>query len=177
MTTPIFSGRRAPGSRPKGARSETRSFGARQENVSAGLRPRYDFLNHFAFGCRSIAFGGVGRQASSSEFFAAQTTRNSGSVLRHRGSNVRNGARADEGLARPRKRNRIPNGSGSDFAQPMLDRAREKGHRHHRAAVFVRVGRFAPAISRRLLRSGDHGVRFSQSLQIMKTGCVKSHAC
>jgi demethylmenaquinone methyltransferase/2-methoxy-6-polyprenyl-1,4-benzoquinol methylase len=132
MTTPIFPPQ-APGSRPKGARSE-REASAHVKKMFSRIAPRYDFLNHLL----SLSVDRIWRRRAASKFQRVLRRTNARVLdlccgtgdLTFAMERVRMKALRDRGAYR------IPM-VGSDFAQPMLDRAREKGRRHHRAAVFV----------------------------------------
>ncbi|MGD0404810.1 MAG: bifunctional demethylmenaquinone methyltransferase/2-methoxy-6-polyprenyl-1,4-benzoquinol methylase UbiE [Candidatus Acidiferrales bacterium] len=132
MTTPIFPPQ-APGSRPKGARSE-REASAHVRNMFSRIAPRYDFLNHLL----SLSLDRVWRRRAASKFQKVLRRTNARVLdlccgtgdLTFAMERVRLKAWRDRGAYR------IPM-VGSDFAQPMLERAHEKGRKHHRAAVFV----------------------------------------
>ncbi len=132
MTTPIFPPQ-APGSRPKGARSE-REASAHVRKMFSKIAPRYDFLNHLL----SLSLDRVWRKRAASKFQKVLRRTNARVLdlccgtgdLTFAMERVRMKAWRDRGAYR------IPM-VGSDFAQPMLERAHEKGRQHHRAAVFV----------------------------------------
>lgn len=132
MTTPIFPPQ-APGSRPKGARSE-REASANVRKMFSRIAPRYDFLNHLL----SLSLDRVWRRRAASKFQRILRVTNARVLdlccgtgdLTFAMERVRMKALRDRGAYR------VPL-IGSDFAQPMLDRAKEKGRRHQRAAAFV----------------------------------------
>jgi demethylmenaquinone methyltransferase / 2-methoxy-6-polyprenyl-1,4-benzoquinol methylase len=132
MTTPIFPPQ-APGSRPKGARSE-REASAHVRRMFSRIAPRYDFLNHLL----SLSLDRVWRRRAASKFQRILRRTNARVLdlccgtgdLTFAMERIRLKAWRDRGAYR------IPM-VGSDFAQPMLERAHEKGRKHHRAAVFV----------------------------------------
>lgn len=132
MTTPIFPPQ-APGSRPKGARTE-REASAHVRTMFSRIAPRYDFLNHLL----SLSLDRVWRRRAAVKFQR---------ILRRTDARVLDlcCGTGDLTFAMERVRLKALRDSGayqipmvgSDFAQPMLDRAQEKGRRHHRRAVFV----------------------------------------
>jgi demethylmenaquinone methyltransferase / 2-methoxy-6-polyprenyl-1,4-benzoquinol methylase len=132
MTTPIFP-QQAPGSRPKGARSE-REASAYVQKMFSRIAPRYDFLNHLL----SLSFDRVWRRRTARRFQRILRRTDARVLdlccgtgdLTFALERVRMKALRDAGAYR------IPL-VGSDFAQPMLERAHEKGRRQRRAAVFV----------------------------------------
>lgn len=132
MTTPIFP-QQAPGSRPKGARSE-REASAHVRKMFSRIAPRYDFLNHLL----SLSLDRVWRRRAASKFqrIIRRTDAHILDLCCGTGDltfameRVRLKALRDSGA------HRMPL-IGSDFAQPMLERAHEKGRKHHRKAVFV----------------------------------------
>jgi demethylmenaquinone methyltransferase/2-methoxy-6-polyprenyl-1,4-benzoquinol methylase len=121
------------GTRPKGARDE-REAAARVREMFSRIAPRYDLLNHL------LSF-------SLDHTWRRRTARRFQRVLRRTEARVldlccgtgdltfalnrmRMHALRDEGA------HRMPI-IGSDFAQPMVERARQKAGHHPRAAVFV----------------------------------------
>jgi demethylmenaquinone methyltransferase / 2-methoxy-6-polyprenyl-1,4-benzoquinol methylase len=132
MSAPIFPPQ-APGSRPKGARSE-REASANVRTMFSRIAPRYDFLNHLL----SLSLDRVWRRRAAVKFQR---------ILRRTDARVLDlcCGTGDLTFAMERVRLKALRDSGayqipmvgSDFAQPMLERAQEKGRKHHRAAVFV----------------------------------------
>jgi demethylmenaquinone methyltransferase/2-methoxy-6-polyprenyl-1,4-benzoquinol methylase len=131
-TTPIFPPQ-APGSRPKGARDE-REAAAHVREMFTKIAPRYDFLNHLL----SLSIDRVWRHRTAVKF---------GKIIRRTDARILDlcCGTGDLTFAMERVRmkalrdsgaHRIPM-VGSDFAEPMLERARKKGKAHHRAAEFV----------------------------------------
>jgi demethylmenaquinone methyltransferase / 2-methoxy-6-polyprenyl-1,4-benzoquinol methylase len=132
MTTPIFPPQ-APGARPEGARSE-REASAHVRRMFSRIAPRYDFLNHLL----SLSLDRVWRRRAARRFQR---------VLRRTDAHVLDlcCGTGDLTFAMERVRMKALRDSGayqipmvgSDFAQPMLERAHAKGSKLHRAAVFV----------------------------------------
>ena len=122
-----------PGTRPEGTRTEGEAS-ARVREMFSRIAPRYDFLNH------ALSF-------SLDKVWRRRTARKFRRILRRTDARVLDLCCGTGDLTFALERVRIGEirdaGAyrfpliGSDFAQPMLDRAREKGRRHHRAAVFV----------------------------------------
>ncbi len=132
MSTPIFPPQ-APGSRPKGARSE-REASVHVRKMFSRIAPRYDFLNHLL----SLSLDRVWRRRTATKFqrILRRTDARVLDLCCGTGDLTFALERVRMKALRDRGARRIPL-VGSDFAQPMLERAREKGRHHHRAAVFV----------------------------------------
>jgi demethylmenaquinone methyltransferase/2-methoxy-6-polyprenyl-1,4-benzoquinol methylase len=124
---------RLSGTRPAGTRDE-REASARVQSMFSQIAPRYDFLNHFL----SFSLDHVWRR---------RTARKFRSIVRQTDSRVLDlcCGTGDMTFALERVRMRAIRDSGahrfplvgSDFAQPMLDRARKKAAAHTKAAVFA----------------------------------------
>jgi len=133
MANSILKLEKPPGTRPKGARDE-REAAARVRAMFSRIAPRYDFLNHF------LSF-------TQDHKWRRQTARRFSSILRHTGTRVLDLCCGTGDLAfafdRVRLRSiRDPMAHrfpivGSDFAEPMLGRAREKARGRSRAVTFV----------------------------------------
>src|SRR5471032_1555061 len=127
MTTPIFPPQ-APGSRPKGARSE-REASAHVRRMFSRIAPRYDFLNHLL----SFSLDRVWRRRTARKF--RRTLRRTDARVLDICCGTGDLTFA---LERVRVRELRDAGSyrtplfGSDFAQPMLDRAHKKATAHSR---------------------------------------------
>ncbi|MGH9684730.1 MAG: bifunctional demethylmenaquinone methyltransferase/2-methoxy-6-polyprenyl-1,4-benzoquinol methylase UbiE [Candidatus Acidiferrales bacterium] len=121
------------GTRPPGARDE-RDAAARVQEMFSRIAPRYDFLNHLL----SFSLDRIWRRRTARRFLP---------ILRRPDARVLDLCcgtgdlafaldRARQKALGDASRKRIPV-MGSDFAQPMLDRARDKAHSKSYAAVFV----------------------------------------
>jgi len=132
MTTPIFPPQ-APGSRPKGARSE-REASAHVRRMFSRIAPRYDFLNHLL----SLSVDRIWRRRAASKFqrILRRTDARVLDLCCGTGDLTFAMERVRLKAMRDRGAYRIPL-VGSDFAEPMLERAKVKGRKHHRRAAFV----------------------------------------
>jgi len=132
MTTPIFPPQ-APGSRPKGARSE-REASAHVRSMFSRIAPRYDFLNHLL----SLSVDRIWRRRAANKFqrILRRTDARVLDLCCGTGDLTFAMERVRLKALRDRGAYRIPF-VGSDFAEPMLERAKEKGRKHHRRATFV----------------------------------------
>lgn len=121
------------GTRPPGARDE-REAAARVQEMFSRIAPRYDLLNHFL----SFSLDRIWRRRTACRFLP---------ILRRPDARVLDLCcgtgdlafaldRAREKALGDRSRGSFPL-FGSDFAQPMLDRAREKARSNSHTAVFV----------------------------------------
>lgn len=122
-----------PGTRPAGARTE-REASARVREMFSRIAPRYDFLNH------ALSF-------SLDKVWRRRTARKFRRILRRTDARVLDLCCGTGDLTfalervrvqeiRDRGAHRFPL-IGSDFAQPMLDRARRKGDAHAHSTVFT----------------------------------------
>ncbi len=122
-----------PGTRPAGARTE-REASARVREMFSRIAPRYDFLNH------ALSF-------SLDKVWRRRTARKFRRILRRTDARVLDLCCGTGDLTfalervrvqeiRDRGAHRFPL-IGSDFAQPMLDRARRKGAAHAHSTVFT----------------------------------------
>jgi demethylmenaquinone methyltransferase / 2-methoxy-6-polyprenyl-1,4-benzoquinol methylase len=124
---------KAAGTRPTGARDE-REAAARVREMFSRIAPRYDFLNHL------LSF-------SQDQKWRRRTARRFSSILRHTQTRVLDLCCGTGDLAFAFNRVRLrairdPMAYrfpivGSDFAEPMLARAREKARGQRRAVTFV----------------------------------------
>jgi len=122
-----------PGSRPVGTRSE-REASARVREMFSRIAPRYDFLNH------ALSF-------SLDKVWRRRTARKFRRILRRTDARVLDLCCGTGDLTFALERVRVheirDRGAyrfpliGSDFAQPMLDRARRKSAAHARSTVFA----------------------------------------
>jgi demethylmenaquinone methyltransferase/2-methoxy-6-polyprenyl-1,4-benzoquinol methylase len=124
---------KVPGTRPAGTHNE-REASARVRQMFSRIAPRYDFLNH----ALSFSLDRVWRRRTAKKFRR---------VLRRTDARVLDLCCGTGDLTfamervrvheiRDRGAHRFPL-IGSDFAQPMLDRARKKGAVHARSTVFM----------------------------------------
>ncbi|MFZ3216111.1 MAG: bifunctional demethylmenaquinone methyltransferase/2-methoxy-6-polyprenyl-1,4-benzoquinol methylase UbiE [Candidatus Acidiferrales bacterium] len=133
MTTLTQTPPKLPGTRPAGARTE-REASARVRDMFSRIAPRYDFLNH------ALSF-------SLDRVWRRRTARRFRRVLRRTDARVLDlcCGTGDLTLALERVRVRELRDSGahrfpligSDFAQPMLERARRKAAARSRSTVFT----------------------------------------
>ena len=119
-----------PGTRPEGARDE-REAGAHVQEMFARIAPRYDFLNHLL----SFSLDKLWRRRTA-KIFSAVLARRDARVL-----DLCCGT-GDLAFALARRRARLAGAAagpviGSDFAEPMLVRAREKALDGAGRAVFA----------------------------------------
>jgi demethylmenaquinone methyltransferase/2-methoxy-6-polyprenyl-1,4-benzoquinol methylase len=122
-----------PGTRPAGTRTE-REAAARVREMFSRIAPRYDFLNH------ALSF-------SLDKVWRRRTARKFRRILRRTDARVLDLCCGTGDLTFALERVRVHEirdaGAhrfpliGSDFAQPMLDRARRKGAAHARSTVFT----------------------------------------
>jgi demethylmenaquinone methyltransferase / 2-methoxy-6-polyprenyl-1,4-benzoquinol methylase len=122
-----------PGTRPKGVRDE-REAAKRVREMFSRIAPRYDFLNHFL----SFTLDHAWRRRTAREFRR---------ILRRTDARVLDLCCGTGDLAfaleRERLRSMRDRGAhrmpiiGSDFAQPMLERARKKAGAEEHRATFV----------------------------------------
>jgi demethylmenaquinone methyltransferase/2-methoxy-6-polyprenyl-1,4-benzoquinol methylase len=121
-----------PGTRPAGTLNE-REASVRVREMFSSIAPRYDFLNHF------LSF-------SLDRVWRLRTARKFRRILRRTDARVLDVCCGTGDLTfalervrvheiRDRGAHRIPL-FGSDFAQPMLERAHKKAEEHARSAVF-----------------------------------------
>ena len=130
--TPLKLGK-LPGSRPKGTRDE-REAAARVRKMFSQIAPRYDFLNHLL----SFSLDHVWRRRAAVRFRRLLRRPDARVLdlccgtgdLTFALNRVREDAFRDVGA------HRIPI-IGCDFAQPMIQRAREKSRGQERAATFI----------------------------------------
>jgi demethylmenaquinone methyltransferase / 2-methoxy-6-polyprenyl-1,4-benzoquinol methylase len=133
MTVQTEKTSKLPGTRPAGTRNE-REASARVREMFSRIAPRYDFLNHTL----SFSLDRVWRRRAARKFHR---------ILRRTDARVLDLCCGTGDLTfalehvrvkllRDRGAHRFPL-IGSDFAQPMLDRARKKAAGHSRAAVFA----------------------------------------
>jgi demethylmenaquinone methyltransferase / 2-methoxy-6-polyprenyl-1,4-benzoquinol methylase len=133
MTVQTGSSAKLPGSRPIGTRSEGEAS-ARVREMFSRIAPRYDFLNH------ALSF-------SLDKVWRRRTARKFRRILRRTDARVLDLCCGTGDLTFALERVRVHEirdaGAyrfpliGSDFAQPMLDRARRKGAAHARSTVFT----------------------------------------
>jgi demethylmenaquinone methyltransferase/2-methoxy-6-polyprenyl-1,4-benzoquinol methylase len=133
MTVQTGKTAKLPGSRPLGTRSEGEAS-ARVREMFSRIAPRYDFLNH------ALSF-------SLDKVWRRRTARRFRRILRRTDARVLDLCCGTGDLTFALERVRIGEirdaGAyrfpliGSDFAQPMLDRARRKGAAHARSTVFT----------------------------------------
>jgi demethylmenaquinone methyltransferase/2-methoxy-6-polyprenyl-1,4-benzoquinol methylase len=134
MTTAAQKIEKAPGTRPEGIRDE-REAAAHVQRMFGEIAPRYDFLNHLL----SFSLDHVWRWRTAKRFRH---------ILRRPEARVLDVCCGTGDLTFALDRARaslVPDESapkrlpvfGSDFVQPMLDRAREKAHKHTRLATFA----------------------------------------
>jgi demethylmenaquinone methyltransferase / 2-methoxy-6-polyprenyl-1,4-benzoquinol methylase len=122
-----------PGSRPKGARTE-REAAQRVREMFSRIAPRYDFLNHFL----SFTLDRAWRKRTAKQFHR---------ILRRTDARVLDLCCGTGDLAFALERERLKSfrdrGAhrmpiiGSDFAQPMLERACQKAGVAQHHAIFV----------------------------------------
>lgn len=122
-----------PGTRPKGARTE-REAAKRVREMFSRIAPRYDFLNHFL----SFTLDHAWRRRTAKEFRR---------ILRRTDARVLDLCCGTGDLAFALERERLKSmrdrGAhrmpiiGSDFARPMLERARKKAGAAEHRATFV----------------------------------------
>jgi demethylmenaquinone methyltransferase/2-methoxy-6-polyprenyl-1,4-benzoquinol methylase len=122
-----------PGTRPAGTFNE-REASARVRDMFSRIAPRYDFLNHF------LSF-------SLDRYWRLRAARKFHRILRRTDARVLDLCCGTGDLTFALERVRIrelrDSGAyrfpliGSDFAQPMLNRARQKAARQSRSAVFA----------------------------------------
>jgi demethylmenaquinone methyltransferase/2-methoxy-6-polyprenyl-1,4-benzoquinol methylase len=133
MTVQTGKATKLPGTRPAGARTE-REASARVREMFSRIAPRYDFLNH------ALSF-------SLDKVWRRRTARKFRRILRRTDARVLDLCCGTGDLTfalervrvqeiRDRGAHRFPL-IGSDFAQPMLDRARRKAAAHARSTVFT----------------------------------------
>ncbi len=126
-----------PGTRPEGTRDE-REAAAHVREMFGQIAPRYDFLNHLL----SLSLDRVWRRRTAKRFahilrrpearaidICCGTGDLAFALARERKRLLRSNGRRDDGNATPV--------IGSDFVEPMLNRAREKGRAAGHAAVFA----------------------------------------
>jgi demethylmenaquinone methyltransferase / 2-methoxy-6-polyprenyl-1,4-benzoquinol methylase len=133
MTVQTGNAAKLPGSRPVGTRSE-REASARVREMFSRIAPRYDFLNH------ALSF-------SLDKVWRRRTARKFRRILRRTDARVLDLCCGTGDLTFALERVRVheirDRGAyrfpliGSDFAQPMLDRARRKSAAHARSTVFA----------------------------------------
>lgn len=133
MTVQTGNAAKLPGSRPVGTRSE-REASARVREMFSRIAPRYDFLNH----ALSFSLDKVWRRCTARKFRR---------ILRRTDARVLDLCCGTGDLTFALERVRVheirDRGAyrfpliGSDFAQPMLDRARRKSAAHARSTVFA----------------------------------------
>jgi demethylmenaquinone methyltransferase/2-methoxy-6-polyprenyl-1,4-benzoquinol methylase len=124
---------KASGTRPAGARDE-REAAARVQQMFERIAPRYDFLNHLL----SLSLDHLWRKNTASRFRH---------ILRRPEARVLDVCcgTGDLTFALDRARASLLGGSksgrlpvfGTDFVEPMLDRARVKAHHGRRIAIFA----------------------------------------
>jgi demethylmenaquinone methyltransferase/2-methoxy-6-polyprenyl-1,4-benzoquinol methylase len=124
---------RLSGTRPAGTRDE-REASARVQSMFSQIAPRYDFLNHFL----SFSLDHVWRRRTARKFrsIVRQTDSRVLDLCCGTGDMTFALERVRMRAIRDRGAHRFPL-VGSDFAQPMLDRARKKAAAHTKAAVFA----------------------------------------
>ncbi|HUO35961.1 MAG TPA: bifunctional demethylmenaquinone methyltransferase/2-methoxy-6-polyprenyl-1,4-benzoquinol methylase UbiE [Candidatus Acidoferrum sp.] len=133
MTASAEKAEKLPGTRPEGTRDE-REASTRVQEMFSRIAPRYDFLNHFL----SLSLDHVWRRRTAQRFREI-LARPEARVL-----DLCCGT-GDLALALERGRKRFSSAAarerravtGSDFAQPMLDRAKEKAERGHARVEFA----------------------------------------
>jgi demethylmenaquinone methyltransferase/2-methoxy-6-polyprenyl-1,4-benzoquinol methylase len=133
MTVKTGNSQKLPGTRPEGTRSEGEAS-ARVREMFGRIAPRYDFLNH------ALSF-------SLDKVWRRRTARKFRRILRRTDARVLDLCCGTGDLTFALERVRIQEirdaGAhrfpliGSDFAQPMLDRARRKAAAHTRSTVFT----------------------------------------
>lgn len=164
------------GTRPEGARDE-REAAARVRDMFSDIAPRYDFLNHF------LSF-------SQDRRWRRRTARRFGRILRRTETRVLDLCCGTGDLAfafdrvrlraiRDRTAYRFPI-VGSDFAEPMLERARKKAKDRRRSVAFVAADALklpfadesfdlvASAFGFRNLANYEHGLR--EMARVLKPG-------
>jgi len=133
MTLRLHEPAKAPGTRPKGTQSE-REAAARVREMFSRIAPRYDLLNHLL----SFSLDHAWRQRTARRFQRILRRTDARVLdlccgtgdLTFAMNRMRMHALRDEGA------HRVPI-IGSDFAQPMVERARKKAGHSARAAVFL----------------------------------------
>jgi demethylmenaquinone methyltransferase / 2-methoxy-6-polyprenyl-1,4-benzoquinol methylase len=133
MTPAVQNPEKLPGTRPEGTISE-REASARVQQMFSRIAPRYDFLNHFL----SFSLDHVWRRRTARRF-APILARPDARIL-----DLCCGT-GDLAFALDHARARLARSSqgtrrkiiGSDFVQPMLDRAREKAMQKSMQVVFT----------------------------------------
>jgi demethylmenaquinone methyltransferase/2-methoxy-6-polyprenyl-1,4-benzoquinol methylase len=166
----------ASGTRPTGARDE-REAAARVREMFSRIAPRYDFLNHF------LSF-------SQDRKWRRRTARRFSKILRRTDTRALDLCCGTGDLAfafehvrlrqiRDPTAHRIPI-VGSDFAEPMLARAREKAGERNRGVTFVAADALklpfpnesfdlvASAFGFRNLANYEHGLR--EMARVLKKG-------
>lgn len=133
MTATAQTPEKLPGTRPQGVVSE-REASARVQQMFSRIAPRYDFLNHFL----SFSLDHVWRR---------RTARRFASILAHPDAQIFDlcCGTGDLAFALDKARARLTRSAsgsrreiiGSDFVQPMLDRAREKAAHNSAQVVFA----------------------------------------
>jgi demethylmenaquinone methyltransferase/2-methoxy-6-polyprenyl-1,4-benzoquinol methylase len=124
---------RLSGTRPAGARDE-REASARVQGMFSQIAPRYDFLNHFL----SFSLDHVWRRRTARKFrhIVRQTDSRVLDLCCGTGDMTFALEKTRMRALRDRGAHRFPL-VGSDFAQPMLDRAHRKAAAHTKGAVFA----------------------------------------
>jgi demethylmenaquinone methyltransferase/2-methoxy-6-polyprenyl-1,4-benzoquinol methylase len=124
---------RLPGSRPGGTRTE-REASARVQQMFSRIAPRYDFLNHLL----SFSLDRLWRRRTARKF--RRTLRRTDARILDLCCGTGDLTFALERVRvreiRDANAHRIPL-FGSDFAQPMLDRAHKKAQAHSCSAIFT----------------------------------------
>lgn len=125
---------KAAGTRPEGARDE-REAAMHVQRMFSEIAPRYDFLNHL------LSF-------SLDHLWRWRTARRFVHILKRPEARILDVCCGTGDLAFALDRERASSAAcktgvqrlpvfGSDFVEPMLDRAREKARRHRRVATFA----------------------------------------
>jgi len=133
MTSSVQKLEKLPGTRPEGSQNETEAS-ARVQQMFDSIAPRYDFLNHLL----SFSLDRVWRRRTARKFRR---------TLRRTDARVLDLCCGTGDLTFALERVRLHElrdaGShrtplfGTDFAQPMLDRAHQKAVAHGRSAIFA----------------------------------------
>ena len=149
---------RLPGTRPAGTNTE-REASKRVQQMFSRIAPRYDFLNHL------LSF-------SLDRIWRRRTARKFRRILRRTDARILDLCCGTGDLTFALERVRIRELRdatahrtplfGSDFAQPMLDRAQKKARAHSSLRHLHHRRRHESSLCRFHLRPDHHRLRFSQ---------------
>jgi demethylmenaquinone methyltransferase/2-methoxy-6-polyprenyl-1,4-benzoquinol methylase len=121
-----------PGTRPEGARDE-REAGTRVREMFSRIAPRYDFLNHLL----SLSLDRVWRRRTARRFAAVLARPDARALDLCCGTGDLTFALDRQACASNAAQDKSARVFGSDFALPMLDRARGKAAASARRATFL----------------------------------------